>query len=49
MQQLLNEQTAQLACLKESQDLAREQEEDLESMQHKLNDATNLALAAQRQ
>jgi len=49
MQQLLDEQTAQLACLKESQDLVRKQEEDLESMQHELNDATNLALSAQRQ
>ena len=49
MQQLLDEQTAQLACLKESQDLVRQQGEDLESMQHELNDATNLALSAQRQ
>ena len=49
MQQLLDEQTAQIAILKESQVLAIKQEEDLERMQHDLNDANNLGLSAQRQ
>jgi len=48
MQQLLDEQSAQLASLKESQEMVRKQEEDLERMEHELNDATNLALSAQR-
>ncbi len=49
MKELLDEQTSQLESLKEYQDLTKKQEEDLERMQHELNDATNLALSAQRQ